>query len=445
MTEAGRLVSGIYRLLAVALASLLAAASSAAPTNELAKLDRIAEDYVRLQLEIGAHDNVYVGNYFGPKEWREAAKARPRALPALQSDAERLLVDLRAIPTNRLEPLVRRRHAYLEAHLKSASFYVAMLHGKRASFMEEVEALYGVKPKLKPLEYYDEVLARIGSLVPGPGPLPQRLKQALDPWMIPADRLEVVMRAASNECRRRTLEHMDLPAGEVFNLKLVAGEVWSGSLAYDGDYQSTIRINAGYPLSIFRAVELGCHEGYPGHHTYVTLLDRELVRKRGWIEHSVIPIVGPLGLIIEGGGSCAPYLAFSPDELARFERETLLPLAGLPAGDEDRLRQLQEESRKLQGARLTIGQMYLDGEISRPRALELMAHYQATTPDRAEQVVAAIDKYRTYIVNYVLGEEVVCKRLNAVGGNSPAAWQLMQKLLSEPTLPSDFAELSGED
>lgn len=436
----GMAASGARWILTFAFGLFYAALASAAPRGETA-LGRVAEDYVRLQLEIGTYDDVYIDNYFGPRVWQAAAKTKPRPLQALQRDADRLLSDVRAISAKELEPLVRRRHAYLEAHLRAASFYVAMLRGKRGSFMEEVEALFGVQPRLRPLAYYDGVLSRIDALVPGPEPLVQRLQRANRDRIIPVDRLGPVMKAASAECRRRTLEHMDLPPGEEFNLKLITGKDWSGAIIYEGDYRSTIQINAGYPLSILRAIELGCHEGYPGHHTHAVLLDKELVRKRGWIEFSVIPTIGPFGLVAEGGASCGPYLAFSPDELVSFEREVLLPLAGLPLGDDQRLRQLAAETRKLQGARLTIGQMYLDGEIDRQRTLELMAHYQATTPQGAEQVVSFIDKYRTYIVNYVLGEDVVCKRLDAAGANSEAAWQLMYKLLSEPTLPSDFAEL----
>ncbi len=433
----------VYWLLALAAILLHAIPASATNENRSPKLDRIARDYVRLQLELGTYDDIYIDNYFGPPEWRAAAKAKPRQLPALQSEAERLLEDLRTISPQGLEPLVQRRHAYLAAHLKAAAFYAAMLGGKRASFMEEVETLYGIKPELRPLEYYDGVLSKIDALVPGPEPLLERLQRVGKDRIIPVDRLQRVMNAASRECQRRTLAHMDLPDGEVFNLKLITGKDWSGAIIYEGDYRSTIQINAGYPLSIFRAIELGCHEGYPGHHTHAVLLDKELVRKRGWIEFSVIPTIGPFGLIAEGGASCAPYLAFSPDELIRFERDTLLPLAGLPQGEDRMLRQLSDELKELQGARLTIGQMYLDGQIDRKRALELMAHYQATSPRGAEQVVSFIDKYRTYIVNYVLGEDVVCKQLNTVGGNSEAAWRLMYRLLSEPTLPSDFASLQN--
>ncbi len=438
-----RSVQAVVRWLLVFIMCLFwtGAAKASSTNDDLAALDRIAQDYVHLQLEIGTYDDIYIDNYFGPPEWRTAAKAKPRSLQALHLEAERLLKDLKAVSTEKLEPPIQRRQAYLEGHLRAASLYAAMLGGRRTSFMEEVETLFGIKPKLQPLEYYDGLLERIGSLVPGPDPLAARLQRAFSQRMIPTDRLKAVMNAASKECRQRTLAHIDLPAGEVFNLKLATGVVWSGAIIYEGDYRSTIQINAGYPVPLYRAVELGCHEGYPGHHTHAALIDRELVRKQGWIEHSVIPTIGPFGLIAEGGASCAPYLAFSPDELGRFERETLVPLAGLPPADDRMLRQLHEETRKLQGARLTIGQIYLDKKIGRDRAVELMAHYQATTPDRAEQIMSAIDKYRTYIVNYVLGEEVVCKRFAALGGNSEAAWQLMYKLLSEPTLPSDFTEL----
>jgi hypothetical protein len=41
-----------------------------------------------------------------------------------------------------------------------------------------------------------------------------------------------------------------------------------------------IQINTDLPVYIDRAVDLGCHEAYPGHHVYNVLLERDLVRGR---------------------------------------------------------------------------------------------------------------------------------------------------------------------
>ena len=44
------------------------------------ELHNIAEDYVKLSLELGEQEAGYVDAYYGPQLWAEAAKAKPRSL-----------------------------------------------------------------------------------------------------------------------------------------------------------------------------------------------------------------------------------------------------------------------------------------------------------------------------------------------------------------------------
>jgi len=87
------------------------------------------------------------------------------------------------------------------------------------------------------------------------------------------------------------------------------------------------------PSYIDSAVDLGCHEGYPGHHTYNALLEQNLVRNKGWTEFSLYPLFSPQSLLAEGSANYGIELAFPGDERIEFEREHLFPLAGLDASD----------------------------------------------------------------------------------------------------------------
>jgi hypothetical protein len=58
-----------------------------------------------------------------------------------------------------------------------------------------------------------------------------------------------------------------LPAEESFTLEYVTNQPWSGYNWYKGHYTSLIQINTDLPVAISRALDLACHEGYPGHHT----------------------------------------------------------------------------------------------------------------------------------------------------------------------------------
>ncbi|HEX8669950.1 MAG TPA: hypothetical protein VF727_16405 [Allosphingosinicella sp.] len=402
-------------------------------------LDRIAADYVRMQLEAGEREAGYIDAYYGPSEWQAAAKAAPRSPAALTVAAAALASRARAIEPARLDPMERRRRDFLLAQLRAAETRLRMMNGQKLSFADEAEGLFGVRPQLKPLSTYDPVLARLESLVPGPGPLAERVDAYQARFTIPADRLRPVMDAAIAECRRRTLEHIALPPEERFTLEFVTGKSWSGYNWYKGQATSLIQVNTDLPVRIGRAVDLGCHEGYPGHHVYNMLLEQKLAEARGWVEYTVYPLYSPQSFIAEGSANYGIDLAFPAQERLRFETGTLYPLAGLPPADAPRYLALMEATEALAGARFTIAADYLEGRIARARAVELTQKYQLVSKARAEQSVAFIDQYRSYVINYGLGEEMVRTWVEAAGPSQEARWRRMAQLLSEPTLPSDLA------
>jgi quinol monooxygenase YgiN len=246
------------------------------------------------------------------------------------------------------------------------------------------------------------------------------------------------MEAAIAECRRRTLEHMALPPGERFTLAFVTGKSWSAYNWYKGNATSLIEVNTDLPVRIGRAVDLGCHEGYPGHHVYNMLLEQKLAKERGWVEYTVYPLYSPQSFIAEGSANYGIDLAFPAEERLRFEAGTLYPVAGLSAADAPRYLALIAATKDLSGARFTIAADYLEGRIDRARAVELTRKYQLVSKARAEQSVAFIEQYRSYVINYGLGEAMVRAWVEAAGPSQEARWRRMETLLSEPTLPRDL-------
>ena len=124
------------------------------------------------------------------------------------------------------------------------------------------------------------MLARIEAFLPGPGPLAERVEAFRNRYVIPSNRLAAVMDAAIAECRRRTLTHIQLPANEHFKIEFVTRQSWGAYNWYQGGNQSLIQVNIDLPIFIDRAVQLGCHEGYPGHHVQGIYSERQY-RERG--------------------------------------------------------------------------------------------------------------------------------------------------------------------
>ena len=423
----------IRPLLALLIVLALAACG---PQGQEDSLDEIAADFVQMTLEIGEREPGYVDAYYGPKEWQDAARRAPRSLAALAAEADALAGRLSAIGSG-LDAMESRRRAFLAGQVKAAQTRLRMLGGEKLSFADEAEGLFGVRPELKPLASFDPVLDRIAGLVPGSGPLSDRVDAFQDRFTIPPDRLKPVFDAAIAECRRRTARHIALPKGERFTMEFVTGKSWSGYNYYQGGLDSLIQINTDLPIRISRAVDLGCHEGYPGHHALNMLLEAKLTRGRGWIEYSVYPLYSPQSLIAEGSANYGIDLAFPGDERLRYETGTLYPLAGLPTRDARRYLELLRAMRDLAGARFTVAREYLEGRINRRQAVELTRRYQLVSKERAEQLIDFTEEYRSYVINYGLGQDMVEAHVEAAGA-TPARWAAMERIISEPTLPRDL-------
>jgi hypothetical protein len=426
------------RTILAALCFTLLAAAPPLPSPARDNLDAVARDYVQLQLEIGVRDPGYIDAYYGPAPWREAAEANPRSTGDLIAATERMEARIAglAVPAGTIEA---RRKAFLLAQLQAATIRLRMTQGHQLGFADEAFGLYGVRPELQPLSHYDPLLARIEALVPGGGPLAERVETFANRFTIPRDKLDAVMRAAIAECRRRTLAHIPVPEGESFTLEFLTGQSWSGYNWYQGQYRSLIQVNTDLPVRMGRAVDLGCHEGYPGHHVFNMLLERDLARGRGWPEYMIYPLYSPQSFIAEGSANYGIELAFPGNERLEFERRVLYPLAGLPDGEAETYLRLQDAIRDLSGARFTIAADLIEGRISRERAIELTQRYSLMSRARAEQSIAFTEHYRAYVINYGLGEAMVKAAIERAGPEPAARWAAMARLLSEPVLPSDLS------
>lgn len=404
-------------------------------------LDAIAESYVMLILDIGELEPGYVDAYYGPAAWQVAARAETETPAQLIQRAGALTGRLADLDRNGgtaggTPPEVQRRK-YLAAHVSAASARLRMISGEVMGFADEAEALFGIRPDLPPLESFDPVLAEIDALLPGEGSLTDRVVAFRADFVIPKDRLQPVMDAAIAECRARTVRHIALPAHERFTLSFVGDKPWSGYNYYLGDAASRIEINADLPIYTERAIDLGCHEGYPGHHVYNALLEQTFVRERGWVEMSIYPLFSPMSFVAEGSANYGIDLAFPNDEATTYERDVLLPLAGLDAATAGRSAQLATLTRRLARAEYTIADDWLAGRIARDEAIRQLMKYTLATQARATQRLRFIDTYRSYIINYGLGRDVVQAWVERQG---PDGWESMERLLSSQILPVDLVE-----
>lgn len=406
-----------------------------AAAESAASLDSLGQSFVKLALALGEHDPAFVDAYHGPSEWADAAKADVRSLEQLQMDAQGLLISVAR--ANADEETVRG--AMLEKLIRAALTRIEMTQGEAFPFDEETRLLYDAVAPQYSIAEFDAAIADIDRLLPGDGPVYARVDAFRNSLAIPAEKLQVVFDAAIDECRARTLSHYDLPTEERFSLEFVTDKPWSGYNWYQGEFESLIQVNTDFPIIIDRAVDLGCHEGYPGHHTWNVILERDLLNEKGWVEYSVYPLFSPLSLIAEGSANYGIELAFPGEEKIAFERDVLFPLAGLDPADAATLEALNALREKLSHARNHIAREYLDGRIDREQAIEMFMKYRLEARDRAEQSVRFVETYRGYVLNYNLGRDLVAGYVERNSSDDENAWDAFETLLKTPLAASDIA------
>jgi hypothetical protein len=411
----------------------------------------IARDYVQLVLGLGLHDKDYVDAYYGPADWRATAEKSAWTLAEIGRRAADVRKSLAAVPgperpgattpTAEAE-LDRLRREYLDRQLSSLLVRVRMLGGERLTFEEESRGLYDAAAPILPESHFEKLTAEFERRFPGTEPLVDRYEAFRKQFVIPRDRLEKVFDAAIDECRARTKKHIELPPGERFTVEYVTGKSWSAYNWYKGEFTSVIQVNTDLPVYIDRAVDLACHEGYPGHHVYNVLLDKHLVRDRGWVEFSVYPLFSPQSLIAEGTANFGIDVAFPGRERLTFERDRLYPLAGLDQSKAEAYYEAAQLAERLSYAGNEAARKYLSGEFTAAQAVAWLEKYALMTRPRAEQRVKFIEQYRSYVINYNLGKDLVRAFIERRGGTAgfPARrWQEFAALLSSPRLPSGLS------
>ena len=404
-------------------------------------MNTVAERYVRLVLALGQHDPDYVDAFYGPADWKTQAEQEKKSLDAIGTEAAKLSVTLTETPIAPGTPdsdLRLLRREYLHKQLAALAARVRMLKGEKLKFDDESRALYDAVAPTYPDSHFSQIIAQLESKIPGKGPLWERYENWRKPFVVPKEKLDDVFQAAIKECRARTLSHMALPPDESFIIEYVTDKPWGGYNWYKGNFHSVIQVNTDLPIYIDRAVDLAAHEGYPGHHVYNLLLEKNLVRDRAWMEFSVYALFSPQSLIAEGTANFGREVAFpTRTERMKFEKEVLFPAAGIDASRADEYYDVQGLMKQLDYAANEAARRLINDEIAENAAVQWLQKYAVMDPARAQQRVKFIQRYRSYVINYNLGEDMVRRYIEKRSGTDPEKrWREFGKLLSSPRLPS---------
>ena len=79
--------------------------------------------------------------------------------------------------------------------------------------------------------------------------------------------------------------------------------------------------------------------------------------------------------------------------------------------------------------------------MDREATVDYLVRTQLVTPEAASKKVDFIDRYRSYVINYNVGRDLVGAYVERLAGDDPERrWTVFVELISSPRLPSDLLE-----
>lgn len=431
-------MKNVFSVFAIAIIVVSCKQKDAAPAVE--DIQSLAAQYVHLGLTIGQYDENFVDAYYGPDSLKPTTiKKDVFPKDSLLNEVQRLQQSFQTLIETTEDDTIAVRAKWIQAQLTAFSRRIKIFSGEFASFDEESKELFGAVAPVYPESHYQSLVAELDGILPGTGSIPERFQTLANKFIIPKEKLDTVFKASIAECRKRTLQHYTLPENEKFALEFVTGKSWSGYNWYKGNYESLIQINTDINIFVDRAIDVGSHESYPGHHVYNMLMEKNLYHDKGWVEISLYPLFSPQSLIAEGTANYGIEVAFPGNDGVQFSKDVLLPLAGLDTTGITTYFQALQIKGKLNFARNEAGRGIINNTMDSTEVMRWLTDYCLMNEETAGKSVRFIENYRTYIINYNYGLELVKNYIEAKGGTADQAdkrWFLFAWLLSNPVTPS---------
>jgi len=393
----------------------------------------LIRDYLKLGLRFDRIEEGYVDAFTGDPELRRAVADEPPPQPAeLVLQADRLLAALADVP--RRDGFTDARADFIGAHLRALACAGRKFAGEPVGFVEEVHDYFDVDIARGDPDRYRAAHARLDEVLGGSGPLAERMEAHRKAEEIPPARLEECIHAFSSALRDTVRATYPLPETETIVYEVVTDKPWSGFNYYEGDYRSTVAVNADLKQQMSNLPRLVAHESYPGHHTEHCRKEAGLVAAQGQAEQTVFLVNTPQCLMAEGLADLALYAAIGPG-WGLWASEIYADL-GLRF-DGERAESLSEASALLADVRQDAALMLHDEHRDVDDVVAFLRRWLLVDEVRARQMIRFLSSplWRAYTSTYVEGYRL----LRAWLDGRPAGVSLAERfgrLLDEPLIPS---------
>lgn len=368
-----------------------------------------------------------VDSYFGPPVLAPAAAVPPQTLAQLSVAAQGLEADI----AREQQGAASGRGERLLGQARSLAALIDGLQRPHPlSFAREAAAVYAMSMPAVDPRATRHTLRALDVLLPGPGGLAERLAAYQGQFVIPPERRKAVFERALQACRERTLRHWALPAGERLEVE------WTDTVPaawqrYRGGGRSTLQINTQAVALVGQALDVACHEAYPGHHAQFLLLDQQAGPRGPAVENTIALLHSPVSVLREGAANFGIALAFPLPQRVAFDRQVLFPLAGIDPALAQRYEQVNGLVADLSAAAVPILAAYRDGRASFGAAAAELADSALIGSPQA--LLHFLDEQGAYTLGYTAARDRVRHYVqvrSACTGQDP--WQVLAEVVSTP-------------
>jgi len=345
----------------------------------------------------------------------------------------------RILNSNQYDNTIKLRAQWINSSLKAIDFSIRQTNGEVTDFDKESLQYFGIQAPKFDEQYFQNINQNLDKILPGKGSVKDRYLSLSQKFTIPRDKIDTIIKTLIAEVRRRTIYYLDLPKDESVSLGYITKVSFAGATRYLGNNRSDVLVNTEFPLNIYQAIEVICHETYPGHHVYNLLMDKH-IREKDWEEMYFSPLFGPQGFMNEAIASYGREMIFSNKEMKRYSKEVLLPLAGLDTTDFDLYNKafFIRSNVKYLNNEVSRGQM--QGTLSEVEIISLGMNYGFLTKEEALYLLTNIKNYRCLTICFNYGADLIRKFINdrCQTNDEKCKWDLFNWIIDNPTTPAEL-------
>jgi hypothetical protein len=295
---------------------------------------------------------------------------------------------------------------------------------RQLSFAQEARQVYGITLPAQDTAALGRARAELARLLPGSGSLTARVDAFRDRFLIPEAKRKAVFQRALAECRARTAAHWPLPRGEKLDVEWRDGAdaAWH---RYAGRGRSMLRINPAAVAYPGTALDVACHEAYPGHHAQFLMM---AAQKGGMpVEDTVVILRSPEQVLREGAANYGVDLAFPQKDRIAFTRNILFPLAGFNPAETEKYVTVHRLVGELALSAMPILRDYRDGKIRFDRAAATLERDALISSPQA--LLQFTDALGAYTTGYTVARDLVRDCVETRGAKGDDPWAILRAIV----------------